>query len=124
MSDQRIRNIRKRRLNALLILRHRAVALRLRQTHIRFQTPRTENRLAYLRHEVPGAARPRERGRQLRALAAEQSTQTELREVSRFSDADVRVRKHQSPFRRPYRHGRLSSKVDGSPAGTCGGISC
>jgi hypothetical protein len=56
MGDQRVGYFGERRLNCLLVLDQRLVALRLGEPDVALQPPRREDRLRDLRNQAPGAA--------------------------------------------------------------------
>ncbi len=124
VGDQRVRDLGERGLNGFLILDQRAVAFRFGKLHVGFETSGGEDRLGDLRNETPGAVRAGEQARQLRALAAEESAEADLRESRRpWPRRCWRWRRSRASSAARI-SGRRSSSADGSPAGTSGGISC
>src|SRR5579872_6968580 len=98
MRDQCVRDFAERSLNGFFILYERANALGLREFYVRLETACSKDGLAYLRNEAPGAVRAAKQARQLRALAAQQTAETQLRKIRSFGDADIRVRRDQGLF--------------------------
>ena len=92
MGDQRVRDLGERGLDRLFVLHERAVAFGFGEFHVGLEPPGGEDRLGDLRNEAPGAVRAGEQAGQLRALAAQQSAQADLREIGGLGHADVRVR--------------------------------
>src|SRR5882672_2246913 len=89
--DQRVRDVAKRRLNSLLILRERVLALGLFKIDIRLQSTGGKDRLRNLGNEAPSFTRTAKEIRQRIALKSQSSRKTNSWEVSFLCSRDESI---------------------------------